>query len=56
MHTGCVARDPLVQTRLKQEIIDRLATVALRNERTVAAELRVAISKHLADEEGRRWP
>ena len=54
MHTGCVARDPLVQTRLKQETIDRLTAVALRNERTVAAELRVAINKHLADEEGQR--
>ena len=49
-----VARDPLVQTRLKQETIDRLAAVAIRNERTVAAELRVAISKHLTDEEAQR--
>ena len=45
-----MAWDPLVQTRLPQEKFDRFAAVAKANERTVAAELRVAIDKHLKEE------
>jgi len=52
MHTLDMKRDPLVQTRLPEKKIAALAVLAKRNERTVAAELRVAIDKHLASQEG----
>jgi len=44
----------LVQTRLPKARADQLAKLAKQNERTVAAELRVAIDKHLASQEAQR--
>ena len=39
-----------MQTRLPKARADQLAKLAKQNERTVAAELRVAIDKHLKEE------
>ncbi len=38
---------PQAATLVEQEIYDELIALARRNERTVAAELRVAITRHL---------
>ena len=40
----------LVQTRIPEGKLAKLARVAKRNERSVAAELRVAIDRHLESE------
>lgn len=38
-----------VETRLTRETLDQLKQLAAANERSVAAELRVAVQRHLAE-------
>lgn len=42
----------LVKTHVQPSLADRIAALAVRNGRSVASELRVAISEHLANQGG----
>lgn len=46
-------RDEVVTSRLEPEMCDKLRKVARRNERTISAEIRIAVREYLEREEGR---
>jgi predicted DNA-binding protein len=48
--SSTAARDVFFNIRLKPEMHERLSTLAKKNERTIAAEIRMAVRQHLEEQ------